>query len=106
VDSALACLRGLGIDMPAHPTEAQVQSERQSLWQTLDGRPIESLIHLPLIVDPELQAAMKLLSGLAAAAQFTDLRLCCLQACHMMTLSRNRRRGANKPTMKIMTAFK
>ena len=31
---------------------------------TLDGRPIESLIDLPLMTDPELQAAMQVLSAL------------------------------------------
>jgi len=87
VDSALTCLRGFGIDLPAHPTEEQVQSERQILRQTLNGRPIESLIDLPLMTDPELQAAMNVLSSLLSAAHYTDFRLCCLQACRMVTLS-------------------
>ena len=52
-----------GIDMPAHPTEEQVQAEYETVWQTLDGRPIESLIDLPLMTDPELQAAMQMLSA-------------------------------------------
>ncbi|HTW65878.1 MAG TPA: sigma 54-interacting transcriptional regulator, partial [Bryobacteraceae bacterium] len=87
VDIGLTCLSGFGIDMPAHPTEEQVQSERHTLSQTLNGRPIESLIDLPLMTDPELQAAMKVLSVLLAAAQFTDFRLCCFEACRMVTLS-------------------
>ena len=62
VDTALTCLRGFGIDLPAHPTEEQVQSEYEAVWQALDGRPIESLIDLPLMTDPELQAAMKVFS--------------------------------------------
>ena len=80
VDTALTCLRGFGIDMPAHPTEEQVQAEYETLWQTLDGRPIESLIDLPLMTDPELAAAMQVLSDLTAPAYFTDYRLFCLQA--------------------------
>jgi PAS domain S-box-containing protein len=87
VDSALTCLRGFGIDLPAHPTEEQVQSERHTLRQNLNGRPIESLIDLPLMTDPELRAAMKVLSVLLSAAHYTDFRLCCLQACRMVTLS-------------------
>ena len=87
VTTALSCLRGFGIDLPAYPTEEEVESERQTLSQTLDGRPIESLIDLPLMTDPELQAAMKVLSALFAAAQLTDSRLSCLQSCRMVTLS-------------------
>ena len=87
VDTALTCLRGFGIDMPAHPTEEQVQAEYETLWQTLDGRSIESLIDLPLMTDPELQAAMQVLSVLTAPAYFTDYRLCCLQSCRMVKIS-------------------
>ena len=95
MDSALTCLRLFGIDLPAHPTWEQVQAEYETVWQTLDGRPIESLIDLPLMTDPELQAAMQVLSVLAPSAYFTDLHLCCLLACRMVKVSdaaRNERR--------------
>jgi PAS domain S-box-containing protein len=87
VDSALTCLRLFGIDIPAHPTPEQVQAEYESVWQTLNGRPIESLIDLPLMTDPELQAAMQVLSVLAPPAYFTDLGLFCLQVCRMVKIS-------------------
>ena len=54
---------------------------------TLDGRPVESLIDLPLMTDPELQAAMRLCSDLAGVAYFTDLHLMCLLACRMVNIS-------------------
>ena len=87
VDSALTCLRLFGIDLPAHPTWEQVQAEYETVWQTLDGRPIESLIDLPLMTDPELQAAMQVLSVLTPAAYFTDFHLFCLLACRMVNVS-------------------
>ncbi len=87
VDCALACLRLLGIDQPAHPTWEQVQAEYDAVWQALDGRSIESLIDLPLMTDPEVQAAMKVLSDLTPAAYLTDFRLSCLQACCMVKMS-------------------
>src|SRR5580704_10214069 len=59
IDSAITCLHKFGIDIPAHPTGGQVQFERDTLRQTLNGRPIESLIDLPLMTDPELRAALK-----------------------------------------------
>jgi len=87
VDSALTCLRLFGIDIPAHPTREQVQAEYETVWRNLKGRLIESLIDLPLMTDPELQAAMRLLSVLAAPAYFTDFHLFCLHLCRMVNLS-------------------
>ena len=64
MDNALACLRLFGIDLPAHPTREEVQAEYETVWRNLEGRSIESLIDLPLMTDPELQAAMQVLSTL------------------------------------------
>jgi PAS domain S-box-containing protein len=87
VDGALTCLRLFGIDIPAHPTWEQVQAEYDTVWQTLDGRPIESLIDLPLITDPEVQAAMQVLATLPGVTFFFDLQLYCLHLCRMMNVT-------------------
>jgi PAS domain S-box-containing protein len=87
VASALACLRLFGIDLPAHPTWEQVQAEYETVGRTLDGRPIESLIDLPLMTDPELQAAMQVFSVLTPAAYFIDFHFFCLFACRMVRIS-------------------
>jgi PAS domain S-box-containing protein len=87
VDSALVCLRRFGIDLPAHPTSEQVRTEYETVWQTLSGRPIESLIDLPLMTDPKIQAALQVLSVLAGPATFTDFQLFCLLACRMVSIS-------------------
>ena len=86
VATALTCLRRLGIDMPAHPTEAQVEAEYEAVWQILDGRPIESLVDLPLMTDSVLQAATQVLSVLSAPAYFTDSRLQCLRTCRSVKI--------------------
>jgi PAS domain S-box-containing protein len=86
VDSALTCLRLFGIDLPAHPSLEQVRAEYDTVWQTLDGRPIESLIDLPMMTDPEVQAAMQVLSVLTPPAYFTDYQLFCLLLCRMATV--------------------
>ena len=86
VVSALTCLRQFDIDLPAHPTWEQVQAGWETVWQTLNGRPIESLIDLPIMTDPELQAAMQLLSVLIPPAYYTDFHLYCLIACRMAEL--------------------
>jgi PAS domain S-box-containing protein len=85
---ALTCLHLFRIDIPAHPTWEQVQAEYQTIWQALDGRPIESLIDLPIMTDPELQVAMQLLSILTPPAYFTDLHLFSLLVCRMVNLSK------------------
>ncbi|WMT71322.1 AAA family ATPase [Bradyrhizobium sp. Ash2021] len=87
VDSALTGLKLFGIDLPAHPTWEQVQAEYETLWRNLDGRPIESLIDLPLMTDPELHAAMLVLSVLFGPAYFTDFHLYCLHLCRMVNIS-------------------
>ena len=53
VDTALACLRGFGIDIPVHPTDEQVRTEYEAVWHALKGRTIEDLIDLPLMTDRE-----------------------------------------------------
>ena len=87
VDSALTCLRLFGIDFPAHPTWEQVQVEYETIWRNLDGRQIENLIDLPLMTDPELHAAMDMLSALNPAAYYTDFHLYCLLLCRMVNIS-------------------
>src|SRR5271168_500244 len=87
VDSALTCLNLFGIDIPAHPTWEQVQVEYETVWLNLDGRPIESLIGLPLMTDPELQAATRIFSVLSIAANLTDFHLYCLHLCRMVNVS-------------------
>ena len=84
IDSALTCLRLFGIDISAHPTWDQVEAEYETVWRTLNGRSIESLIDLPLMTDPELQAAMQVLSVLTPASFLTDFHLFCLLACRMV----------------------
>jgi PAS domain S-box-containing protein len=87
VDSALTCLRLFNIDIAAHPPQEQVQAEYERVWQILDGRLIENLIDLPLITDPELQAAMDMLSALLPPAYFTDFNLYCLLICRIVNVS-------------------
>ncbi len=87
VASALTCLRLFGIDIPAHPTWEQVQAEYETVWRNLDARPIESLVNLPLMTDPELQAAMQVLSTLLTPAYVTDVHLVCLNVCRLVNIS-------------------
>jgi PAS domain S-box-containing protein len=87
IDSAITCLRLFGIDLPVRPTKDQVQTEYEAIWQTLDGRPIESLIDLPIMTDPNLLAAMQVLSTVLASAYVANFNLLCLLVCRMVNIS-------------------
>jgi predicted ATPase/signal transduction histidine kinase len=87
VASALTCLRLFGIELFAHPTWEQVKAEYETVLQTLGGRPAEGLIDLPKMTDPELKAAMQILSVLGPPAYFTDFHSFCLIACRMVNIS-------------------
>ena len=86
VASALTCLRLFGIDLPAHPTRAQVQAEYETVWRNLNGRPIESLIDLPLMTDPEMQA-VTMCSPPCSGRLLYRFQLFCLLACRMVNVS-------------------
>jgi predicted ATPase/signal transduction histidine kinase len=87
VDNALTCLRLFGIDLPAHPSWEEVEAEYEMIWQNLSRRPIESLLDLPLMTDPELQAAMQVFSILAEVSWFTDFHFYCMLVCRMVNIS-------------------
>jgi PAS domain S-box-containing protein len=88
VASALTCLRLFGIDICARPPWEQVQAEYETVWQSLNGQPLETLADLPLMTDPELQAAMQLLSTLLGPAYLTDPPLFCWLVSRMVNISR------------------
>ena len=83
---ALSCLESLGITIPPDPTRDQMLAEFDDMWRAFDGRPIESLLDLPLMTDPDLLAAMHLLWHTIDATGLWD-NLACVLRCRMVTLS-------------------
>src|SRR5215510_5290947 len=72
---ALECLGHVGIDWPAHPTEAEARSEYERMRSRLGNRAIEDLVDLPLMQDPEALATLNVLTILSARALYTDENL-------------------------------
>ncbi|WP_437814896.1 AAA family ATPase [Sorangium sp. So ce1078] len=87
LELGLRCLRAFGIDLPLHPTDAQVEEETERVWQMLRDRAIEDLIHLPPMTPPEIKVAMGVLRGVALAAYFVDPNLMYLVAVRKIELS-------------------
>jgi predicted ATPase len=85
--SALVCLRRFGIDLPRHPTRDEIARAIQEARHELRGRSIESLVDLPLMVDPDVKAAAATLSAASPAAYYTGAGLSDLVTCHVVLLS-------------------
>jgi predicted ATPase/signal transduction histidine kinase len=85
VEHGLECLRLFEIEVPAHPTRESVQAEYERIYQQLADRPIASLAELPMMTNPEMQAAMGILSVMAAPAFNTDVNLMYLCFCRMVS---------------------
>ncbi|WP_326544309.1 PAS domain-containing protein [Pseudorhodoferax sp.] len=87
VDCALQALAPLGLVLPAHPAQADVDRAYATLQELLDGREIATLVELPRATDRHVEAAMDVLSELFAPACFTNERLALLHLCRMVELS-------------------
>ncbi len=86
VAAEVACLALFGIDLPATPTEADVAAAQAHVQELLGDRPIEAIADLPLIDDPDLQAALQMTSS----AVFTNPLLFRLHAARLVALSLQR----------------
>ncbi|MEH2486411.1 trifunctional serine/threonine-protein kinase/ATP-binding protein/sensor histidine kinase [Bradyrhizobium sp. AZCC 2230] len=87
VRTALECLRTFGVDLPDTPTPEQMRAEYEEMRRTLGDRPIESLVDLPMMDDPEIRAVMKLFSALGELAYHADGDLFQVISCWMVKLT-------------------
>ena len=87
IDVGLDFLRSFRDDWSARPADALVTQELAKLRGLLGDRPVETLIDLPLMDDPECLAVMDVLAELQAPASFTDKNLFHLTFLRMATLS-------------------
>ncbi len=91
IEEAIACglgaLRLFGIDIPRHPSREEVAREYDAIWKNLNGRVIEDLIDLPLMTDPEVEAALGILVILFVPALAVDRNLVLLCSCHMVNMT-------------------
>ncbi|HMF62054.1 MAG TPA: AAA family ATPase, partial [Vicinamibacterales bacterium] len=87
VEVGLEYLRRVGVNVSSHPTGDEVRQEYERLWQQLGSRPVEALVDLPQMSDPDWCAALDVLTSLHAAAVFTDRNLLGLVVARMANLS-------------------
>jgi PAS domain S-box-containing protein len=87
VSTALECLRTFGVDLPDSPTPEQMRAEYEEMRRTLGDRPIESLVDLPMMDDPEIRAVLKLFGALGELAYHADGDLFQMISCWMVKLT-------------------
>ncbi|MET0402177.1 MAG: serine/threonine-protein kinase PknK, partial [Cystobacter sp.] len=81
------CLAQMGLPMSLHPTWEEAEAANREVWERLGDRPIESLLELPLITDPDMDAVMNVMGALLAPAYFTNTNLLIVSLCRIVCLS-------------------
>jgi PAS domain S-box-containing protein len=84
---ALECLRHVGIDWSARPTEEETRSEYERFWSLLGDRAIEDIVALPLMQDSDTLATLNVLTSLSAPAYFASVNLGALCVCRAANLN-------------------
>jgi PAS domain S-box-containing protein len=86
-DSALAGLNLLGIEVASEPSRQQVLADYELIWTKIGNRPIENLTELPIMTDPDMEAAMDILQTLHFASLALDQNLFLLSIFKMVIIS-------------------
>ncbi|AFZ60621.1 AAA family ATPase [Anabaena cylindrica FACHB-243] len=68
IQISLQLLKQLGVHLPMQPTSEHIQPALSATASKLANRPIENLIDLPIMSEPEVLAAMQLLTSICASA--------------------------------------
>jgi len=87
IEVGLGYLLCAGIPLPSQPTLEDVRLEYERLRQRLGSRPIEALVDLPPMTDPDQSAVMSVLSTLVPPANFSGETLGAIISIRMAILS-------------------
>jgi predicted ATPase/signal transduction histidine kinase/serine/threonine protein kinase len=86
-ENARTCLELYGITLPADPTAAEVAVQEDELRRQLGDRSPLDLRELPLLRDPDLEAAVQILATVLPGAYFAVPLLHRLVALHLVILT-------------------
>ncbi|WNG56800.1 AAA family ATPase [Archangium gephyra] len=87
VSCVLESLALLGMPISAHPTREEAEAAHEEAWALLAERPLESLLELPLMTDPEMKVVMGALASLFVKAYVTDNHLLTINLSRLVTLT-------------------
>ncbi|WNG41593.1 AAA family ATPase [Archangium violaceum] len=87
VTCMLECLALLDIPLSQHPTWEEARAAHEEVWALLGERPIESLIDLPLMTDPDMRLLIGALFKLFNSAYSTNPPLLVILLSRVVSLS-------------------
>ncbi|HEX8698224.1 MAG TPA: ATP-binding protein, partial [Myxococcaceae bacterium] len=87
IDSILEGLAMLGLHIPPHPSWEEVLAAHEEVHALIGARPVASLVDLPRLADPTIEAITGLLVALFSPALNTDAHLYLLHLCKLVSLS-------------------
>jgi predicted ATPase/signal transduction histidine kinase/tRNA A-37 threonylcarbamoyl transferase component Bud32 len=87
VTCILDCLKLLGMPLSPHPTWEAAVAAHHEAWTLLGDRPIDSLIGLPRMTDPDTKEMMGALASLFPKAFVTDNHLLIINVSRMVSLT-------------------
>ena len=97
----LEYLRHEGIDWAAHPAEREARREFERIWSEVGSRPIEELIDLPMMEDPQSRATLDVLTALGPPTLYTDGNLYTLTICRAVNLILTRGNSDASPALYV-----
>ncbi|WP_095981652.1 trifunctional serine/threonine-protein kinase/ATP-binding protein/sensor histidine kinase [Melittangium boletus] len=86
-ECSLECLALLGMPLPSRPTAEEAAAASDEVWTLLGECPIERLVDLPLMTDPDEKMKMGVLLALFSSSFFTDPHLLTINLSCMVTLA-------------------
>jgi PAS domain S-box-containing protein len=87
VEVFLEYLRLHGTNWSPHPSRDEVLREYRQIWSLVGSRPVEAILDLPLMTDPELLDVLDVFTEIVVPASVTDENLSSLIICRMVNLS-------------------
>jgi predicted ATPase/signal transduction histidine kinase/tRNA A-37 threonylcarbamoyl transferase component Bud32 len=86
-ECVVECLALLGLPISLHPSREEATAAHEEVWALLGERPIESLIDLPPMTDPDVKLMMGALASLFGKAYVTDNHLLIINLSRMVSLT-------------------
>ncbi|WNG51447.1 AAA family ATPase [Archangium minus] len=91
LQEASACmlefLERLGMALPSNPSQEEATAAYEEVWALIGERPIESLVDLPLMTDPDMKLTMGALHSLFSSSFFINPHLLIVNLCRMVSLT-------------------
>ena len=87
ISEAITCLETFNLHLNPHPSHEEVMAFYQEVLQIIGNRKIDELVELPLMTNPEIKAAMSVLSEMYTAAMLTDINFFNQHFLYMVYLS-------------------